>query len=253
MPAIRTAIVDDEKPARDRIRDLLDESSAFEVVFEASNGREALEAIELHRPDLIFLDVQMPELDGFGVLQELRPQDRPPGIIFVTAYDRYAIGAFEVNAIDYLLKPFTRTRFNDAVDRARSRLSDAPRIGHSQIEMLLQSIAARETLPSRIAVRSKDGTQFVRVAEIDWLESDGNYTVIHVGKSAMRTRETLSALEEQLKLCGFVRIHRSIIVNSDRIFRLEPWSHGDYLIILRDGTKLNSGRGHGEAVRALFK
>jgi two-component system LytT family response regulator len=223
----------------------------LEVVVEARGGREAVAALNAQRADVLFLDVQMPELDGFGVLAELGADQRPPGVVFVTAYDKYAIAAFEVNAVDYLLKPYTRERFAAAVDRVRSRLSGERR-DHDCIEALLAAVAARDTAPPRLAIRTRDGAQFVRIAEIDWLQADGNYTLIHIGKAALRCRQTLSTLEERLAASGFVRIHRSLIVNGDRILRVEPWSRGDYLVVLRDGTKLNSGRGYGEAVRALF-
>ena len=252
MAVLTAAIVDDEAPARDRLRGLLEAYSDIDIAIEAADGRDAVEKIRAQRPSLLFLDVQMPELDGFEVLQDLGRGDRPQAIVFVTAYDSYAIRAFEVNAIDYLLKPYTAERFEDALERARARLKadasqDAP------IEALLQAMAARNPAAERLAIKTQDGVQFVRIPEIDWLQADGNYTIVHIGSAALRTRETVSDLEQRLEPFGFMRIHRSIIVNVDRIFRLESWTHGEYLIVLRNGTKLNSGRGYSDRVRALIE
>lgn len=252
MGGLRAAIVDDEAPARDRLRGLLDAYPDIDIVIEAADGRDAVEKIRERHPSLLFLDVQMPELDGFGVLQALSRADRPTGIVFVTAYDSYAIRAFEVNAIDYLLKPYTAERFDDALERVRARLKadasqDAP------IEALLQAMAARNPAAERLAIKTQDGVQFVRIPEIDWLQADGNYTLVHTGNATLRTRETVTDLEQRLEPFGFTRIHRSVIVNVDRIFRLESWTHGEYLIVLRNGTKLNSGRGYSDRIRALIE
>jgi two-component system, LytTR family, response regulator len=247
---IRAAIIDDEALARDRIRDLLSDSAEFEVVAEAAGGREALAAIRNAHPSLIFLDVQMPELDGFGVLEALQADERPPGVIFVTAYDRYAISAFDVNAVDYLLKPYTAERFESALERARERLERNE--GSERIESLLRSVAKRATIVERLPVRSKEGVQFVPVVDIDWLSADGNYVQIHSGTATLRVRETISELEERLQPSGFLRVHRSALINTDRILRIEPWAHGEYLIVLRNGAKVNTGRGYGIKVRELF-
>jgi len=250
---IRIAIVDDEPLARERIRSLLLELPEVDVVAEAANGREAIDVVRRYEPDLVFLDVQMPEIDGFGVLQHLELHERPRGVIFVTAYDRYAIQAFEVNAIDYLLKPYSRERFNAAVTRARSRLERPQPAEGPHLEALLAAIAAKNNAPERLAIKSKDGVEFVRIADIDWIAADGNYAKVNIGAASARVRETISDLEERLRPAGFMRVHRSIIVNADRILRVEPWANGEYLIILRNGTKVNSGRGYGEQIRALFR
>jgi len=252
MATLRTAIVDDEKPARDRIRDMLASHADVDVVCEAESGAQALRQVREMRPSLVFLDVQMPELDGFGVLHALEPEERPAAIVFVTAYDTHAIRAFEVNAIDYLLKPYTAERFNDALRRARARLQTpgAPLI---DVDALLRTLAERKTASERLAIKTRDDVRFVRADEIDWLQSDGNYTIVHAGSNALRTRETLADLETRLMPSGFMRIHRSIVVNLDRVFRLEPWAHGEYVLVLRNGTKLNSGRAYGERIRALFQ
>lgn len=252
MTPIRAAIVDDEAPARSRIRDLLRAHADIEIVLEAADGQQALRDIPHKRPALLFLDVQMPEIDGFAVLEALPTGLRPPGIVFVTAYDVHAIRAFDVNAVDYLLKPYTAERFNEALARARTRLGTGA-AAQIEIERLLQAVAARSSpAADRLALKTADGVRFLRIAEIDWLQADGNHTILHSGSASLRTREPLSDLEERVAAFGFLRIHRSIVVNVDRIFKLEPWAHGEYLIVLRNGTKLNSGRAYGEHVRALM-
>ena len=250
MARLRTVIVDDEALARERIRTLLAGWDDIDLVAECASGREAVAAVRKLRPALLFLDIQMPELDGFGVLQALPAPYRPEAIVFVTAHDRFAVHAFDVNAIDYLLKPYTAERFNAALERARARLGDRSR--RAEIDKLLESVAARTAVPERLTIRSRNGVQFVPVHDVDWLEADRNYTVLHLGTQALRIRETISELEDRLGAAGFVRVHRSVIVNADRIFRLEPWAHGEYVIVLRNGTKVISGRGYGERVRSLF-
>ena len=244
--------MDDEALARERLRSLLAAWDDVTVVAECAGGHEAVTAIRRLRPALVFLDVQMPELDGFGVLKALAAPNRPDAVVFVTAFDRYAVRAFEVNAIDYLLKPFTAERFEAALERARARLAGSRSDQRAQVDALLATVAARIAVPERLAIRSKQGVQFVRVEDVDWLEADRNYAILHVGTQSVRIRQTISELDEQLAAAGFVRVHRSVIVNADRIFRLEPWTHGEYVLVLRNGTKVNSGRGYGERVRRLF-
>jgi two-component system LytT family response regulator len=247
---IRSVIVDDERLARERIRQLLEGDRDVSVVAEASGGSEAVDVIRDTCPSLLFLDVQMPELDGFGVLQQLHPAERPKAIIFVTAYDRYAVDAFDVNAVDYLLKPVVKERFASALERARGRLALGENAGY--IESLLRSVAKRASAPDKLPVKSRDGVQFVAVNDIDWLEADRNYVVLHVGTVELRLRETITELEERLNLAGFVRVHRSVLLNADRIMRIEPWANGEYVVVMRNGKKINTGRGYGEKVRALF-
>jgi two-component system, LytTR family, response regulator len=250
--ALPIIIVDDEALARERICTLLRSEDNVEIVAECANCAEALEAIRTHPRSLVFLDVQMPALDGFAVLGALAPHERPPAIVFVTAYDRYAVQAFDVNAIDYLLKPYTHERFRAALDRARATFARPPSTNQQTIDALLRAMRERSAVPERIAIKSKESVQFVRTAEIDWLQADGNYTQVHVGSHAIRTRETLTDLAEKLSAAGFVRVHRALLVNTDRILRLEPWTHGEYVIVLRNGTKLNSGRSYGEQIRRLL-
>ncbi len=246
MKALRALIVDDEEAARGRLRHMLLDVGDIEIVGEAADGREALEKIPALRPDLLFLDVQMPRLTGFDVVTSLGPEERPPAVIFVTAYDKYALRAFEVSALDYLLKPYDATRLNESVRRARERLLGvAPSAPDPRLDRLLQILSDRRNL-ERLSFRSGDGIEFINVSDIDWLESEGNYTVLHSGNAEVRVRETLSDLVGRLESAGFIRIHRSIAVNCDRIFRLEPWAHGEYVVILRNGTRLRSGRTYSE-------
>jgi two-component system LytT family response regulator len=186
------------------------------------------------------------------VLEALSADERPRGIIFVTAYDAYAIRAFDVNAIDYLLKPYSAERFGSALNRARERLAD-PASAPYDIEGLLRAVAARNAGAERLAVKTQEGVRFIGASEIDWLQADGNYTVIHSGTATLRTREALTAFEERLSPHGFIRVHRSVVINADRIFRLEPWTHGEYVIVLRNGTKLNSSRAYAEQIRRLIE
>jgi two-component system LytT family response regulator len=251
-PVIRAAIVDDEALARERLRELLGAVDDVEIVAECADGRGAVETLRAVRPALLFLDVQMPALDGFGVLGALGPAERPPAVVFVTAYDQYALRAFEVNAMDYVLKPYTRERLNAVLERARARLLEPAGERIARFEALLAAVAARDAVPERIAVRSRDAVELVRVAEIDWIRSDGNYCVLSLGKTPVRTRATISELETRLRPAGFLRVHRSYLVNTERIHRIEPWAGGEYVVVLRDGTKINTGRGYGEAIRDLF-
>ncbi|MEO9170848.1 MAG: LytTR family DNA-binding domain-containing protein [Candidatus Baltobacteraceae bacterium] len=248
---IRTIIVDDEAPARQRIRSLAREALDIAIVAECESGTEAVSQIRELKPALLFLDVQMPEMDGFGVLQALAPEDRPAGTIFVTAHDTYAVRAFDVSAVDYLLKPYSAQRFHAALQRVRDRL-DSTRAGDPRIDRLLQALQDRVPAKARLALRSHEGVQMVDVDEIDWLQGDGNYTLLHLGRNSLRIRETVSSLEERLAAHGFVRVHRSIIVNGSRIFRIEPWGSGEYVIVLRDGTKIQSSRTYSERLRAFF-
>jgi two-component system LytT family response regulator len=252
MQRLRAVVVDDEALARERIRTLLKDRPDIEVVAECASGHDAVAAVRRLRPSLLFLDVQMPELDGFGVLQALPAPYRPGAIVFVTAHDRFAVHAFDVNAIDYLLKPYSAERFDAALERARDRLRGAVRAQRGEIDALLETVAARMAVPERLTIRSRNGIQLVPVADVDWLEADRNYTVLHLGTQTLRIRESISDLESRLEAAGFVRVHRSIIVNGDRIFRLEPWAHGEYVIVLRNGTKVVSGRGYSDRVRSLF-
>jgi two-component system, LytTR family, response regulator len=227
---IRALIVDDEVLARDRIKEILRKDPEFEVVGECCNGREAVRAVLEHAPDLLFLDVQMPEMDGFSVLEAI-PQERIPMVVFVTAYDQYALRAFEVYALDYILKPFDSERFRRTLDHAKSQIRKLR--GSMLNQGLLQLLAElkekpKTKHPDRLVIRTGGRVSFLKTSEIDWVESEGNYVRLHVGKETHLLRETLNQMEERLDPDQFFRIHRSTIVNLDRIKELQPWFHGDY-------------------------
>jgi two-component system LytT family response regulator len=246
---IRTLIVDDEPAARDTIRLLLKDDPEFQLVGERADGRSALLAIRDETPELLFLDVQMPEMDGFTLLRHLNPSQLPV-VIFVTAYDRYALRAFEAHALDYLLKPFDDDRFRDTAERAKQQVRQA-RLGRAsqQLRALLEetgepSSAAIASPLERLVVKSGGKATVLGVAEIDWIEAEGDYVLIHVGKASHRLRDTMMHLEARLASDRFVRIHRSVIVNLDRIKELQPFFRGDQVVVLRDGTNLRLSRGY---------
>lgn len=249
---IRTLIVDDEPPARERLRQLLRDEPRVELLGECANGREAVDAIRAQHPDLVLLDIQMPGLNGFGVLEELGAAT-PPAVIFVTAYDRFALQAFEVHAVDYLLKPFDRERFQTALRRAITRLEqrDAGDL-NQRIRDLLADLKPGSAPVQRLAVRSTGRVVFVKVEDIDWVESADNYVNLHVGHEAYLHRETMNALEQSLPAQTFMRISRSTIVNVDRIKELQPMFHGDYTVILRNGVRLTLSRGYRDKLQALI-
>lgn len=252
MSRIRALIVDDEPLARERIRDLLEDDADIDVVGECSNGKEAVETLSKVRPDLLFLDVQMPELDGFGVLETADPETLPT-VVFVTAYDQYALKAFDVHALDYLLKPFDRERFQTALDRAKRAIngSGTRDVDHRLISLLEELQDSRSNL-RRIVVKSGGRVSFLRAEEVDWIEAAGNYVELHVGKDSHLLRETMSKLESRLDSQRFLRIHRRIIVNLERIRQLEGASHGEYVVVLGDGTRLSSSRGYREGLQKFL-
>lgn len=238
-------IVDDEPLARHRIEDLLAGEADMRVVGTCANGYEALEAMCQQSPDLVFLDVQMPGLDGFEVLQRVSEM---PLIIFVTAYDHYALKAFEVHALDYLLKPFDAGRFRQALARVRQQVN---RERSGQVMQLLRSLN-RQYL-ERLIVRSSQRIRLVEVESVWWIEAAGNYVQIHTADGDMHTlRETMKNLEARLNPDQFLRIHRSLIVNIAAIKELQPWASGEYIVLLKDSTRLNSSRGYRDQVRALL-
>lgn len=238
---MRVLIVDDEPPARRRIRTLLRGARDVEIAGECGDGKSALAAITGKRPDVVFLDVQMPELDGFGVLERLSAAEMPV-VIFVTAYDQYALKAFEAHALDYLLKPFARARFEKALERARLEVArrGSGDFARRVVELLREQSGRRAA--ERIVVKTGGRVFFVPVEEIDWIEAEGNYVRIHTGGESHMIRETMAGMEGRLDAARFLRIHRSTLVNIERVKELQPWSHGDYAVVLRDGTKLMLSR-----------
>lgn len=251
-PNLRVLIVDDEPLARERIRSLLEKEESFEVIGECGDGEEAVAAIRDQKPDLLFLDVQMPKLDGFEVLESLSPE-RIPATIFVTAYDRYALKAFDYHAFDYLLKPFDRDRFRKAIERARMQVAkeDQPK-RKAKVTALLDDVKDRRKALDRIIIKSGGRVFFVRTDEIDWIEAAGNYLRLHVGETMHLLRDTMNGVETKLDTSQFVRIHRSTIVNVERIQELQPWFHGDYVVILRNGTQLTLSRSYRAKFQELF-
>lgn len=264
MSTIKTLIVDDEPLSRERIRTLLAPQPDVEIVGECGDGRQALAAMQRTRPDLLFLDVQMPDLDGFGLLQAMpaaNDSGRLPVVVFVTAYDQYALRAFEVNALDYLLKPFDEERFLQALERARKQVQLAGAVqsgagknaaaGRRFLSVVRD--AQPHTKPAeRIVVRSGGRVFFLRTDEIDWVEAASNYVRIHAGADSHLLRETMNGIEARLDPEKFLRIHRSTIINVDRVAELKPWFHGDYAVTLRDGTRLTLSRGHRDKLQQFL-
>jgi two-component system LytT family response regulator len=244
--------VDDEPLARERIRDILETDSEIEIIGECASGEEAIEAIERQTPDLVFLDVEMPGKDGFAVLEELGPE-RIPAIIFVTAYDQYAVRAFEVYALDYLLKPFDQERFEKALLRAKAHIQNEKSENITErILSALEEIKSKPVHLERLVIKMNGHVFFVKTNDIDWLEAEGNYVRLHAGKESYLLRDTISALEGQLDPKRFVRVHRSAIVNVDRIQELQAWFHGEYRIILREGVQLTLSRSYREKLHELL-
>jgi two-component system LytT family response regulator len=238
---IRTLIVDDEPLARRRLRAFLRPEADIEIAGECGNGEETVAAIRKLRPDLVFLDVQMPGMDGFGVLAELDPRHMPL-IVFVTAHDQYAVQAFEQRALDYLLKPFSKRRFQDAVARARERLS-GPEAGdfRERITGLLRTVAGPKT---HLVVKTSGHSVLLQTARIEWLEAEGDYVRIHAGRDVYLTRQTMNRIEAELGSGRFVRIHRSSIVNLEFIKEIHPLPGGDHIVTLRDLTQITLSRGY---------
>jgi two-component system LytT family response regulator len=250
MSKIRTLVVDDEPVAREKVISLLREEPDIEVIGECSNGVEACAAIQEASPDLVFLDVQMPAMDGFGVCQTLGAE-RMPAVVFITAYDEYALQAFEVHALDYLLKPFSGSRFKAALRHAREQLEKhrAGDLGR-RLLTLMPDVQQRSASSQRLVVKSSGRVYFVRTSDIDWCEAAGNYVKLHVGQQEHLLRETITRLESRLDPQQFFRIHRSTIVNIDRIQELRSSFGGESVVVLRNGTRLTLSRGYRESLQA---
>jgi two-component system LytT family response regulator len=241
---IRVLVVDDERPARQRLVDLLSKDSQVDGILEAENGIAAVDMIQDERPDVVFLDVQMPELDGFGVIDAVGDEQMPL-TVFVTAYDRHAIRAFEADALDYLLKPYSDKRFEAAMARAKSRLEGySTRQFGLQVLQMVSKAAAPEGRWERLVVKSGGITSFVRVVDIDLIEAAGVYVNLHVAGKELLYRAALHELAERLDPMRFVRIHRSTIINIDSILQLEPISHGEFEVVLKNGSRSRVSRNY---------
>jgi two-component system LytT family response regulator len=248
MPNFKVLIVDDERLSRRRIRRLLSLEPDCEVA-ECVNGMEAVAAMNQTRPDIVFLDVQMPEMDGIEVARAM--ESAKPLVIFTSAYDEYALRAFEVQAFDYLLKPYDGRRFRESLQRARARV-ECDRSGHydRRFSGPPEATASTRVAPDRIAVRNNGRVVFVKLTDIDWIEAADNYVCLHTGRETHVVRETMNELEARLDPAQFLRIHRSSIVNLDRIREMQPWFRGDYRIVLRDGTQLTLTKNHREKLES---
>jgi len=256
MERIRALIADDEPLAREGIRLRLEQSTDIEIIGECGNGRQAIAAIQRDAPDLVFLDIQMPRLGGFEVIETIGAANMPY-VIFVTAYDEYALRAFEVHALDYLLKPVDGARFQAALDHARAILSNAIPSGiNQQLRNLLTDWRSKEQYLTRLSVKSGKtggGILILNVGEIDWIEAAGSYIKIHSGVETYLLHATMNGLESRLDPGEFLRIHRSIIVNVRRIRELHPLFHGEYQLTLKDGRQLASGRSYREKLSRLLE
>jgi len=255
---ITAVIVDDEPLARRRIRSLLARERDIDVVEECADGTSAVDAIRRRRPDLLFLDVQMPEMNGFAVLRAVG-KDLTAAVVFVTAYEQFSLRAFDVHALDYLLKPFHRRRFQEALRRVRQRFTNERELADVRVRLaaLLEAPdgaadSVRSAPIERIAIRTTTKVAIVRVREIEWIQGDGNYVRLHVGNAVHLLRQTMKALVGQLDPSLFIRIHHSCIVNVERVRELQPWSHGDYVVVLDNGKRLMSSRTYSGNLRRAF-
>jgi two-component system LytT family response regulator len=253
MSKIRVVIVDDENPARRKIIRFLAAEEDFEITGEATTGPEAVRLIEAQLPDLVFLDVQMPGLDGFSVIASLNIQTLPQ-VVFVTAYDHFALKAFEVHALDYLLKPFDQPRFKKVLDHVRRQLQRDERTGDlaEKLNRLLEELNDRPRYAERLLIDIDEKAFLLPVQKIDWIEAARNYVNLHVGRESYLLRGTIEGLCQKLDPSKFLRVNRSQIINIDRIRELQPWFHGEYRIILTDGTELSWSRRYLDRSSNLF-
>jgi two-component system LytT family response regulator len=249
--SIRAFVVDDEPLARRTIRRFVAKNTGVEIIGECGDGESAVRAIQDSKPDLVFLDIQMPEMDGFQVLSKIGA-DQMPVTIFVTAHDRFALRAFDANAIDYLLKPIGKERFERALERAKQRI--AAKAHGDEVQRILSAVgqrAAANKYPNRLAVPKNGRIMFVATHDIDWIEAEGNYVRLHVGSREHELRETLAELGEKLNPAEFLRIHRSTIVNIERIEEIQPWFHGHHRVLLKNGKELRMSRYQHEIAKKL--
>jgi two-component system LytT family response regulator len=248
---IRTVIADDEPLARSKLRLLLKQEADVRVVVECSDGQQTVEAVRNHRPDLLLLDIEMPRAGGFEVLQALGPEEMPV-VIFTTAYDAYAVRAFEAHALDYLLKPFDQERLHRAMERAREHITLHRGAAAERIRAFLSQVASRKGMGERIAIKSVGRVVYVDASEIDWIEAAANYVHVHAGKDVHTMRESISHLAEKLDSARFVRVHRSVIVNVAKIRELQHCNSGEYIVVLRNGKELSCSRSYRSALDAAL-
>ncbi|HEV8158094.1 MAG TPA: LytTR family transcriptional regulator DNA-binding domain-containing protein [Pyrinomonadaceae bacterium] len=242
---ITALIVDDEPLARKFIRRMLENDRSIEIVGECGNGKEAVAAVLEKKPDLVFLDIQMPEMDGFTMIETLGIENLP-NIVFVTAYEQYAIRAFEIHALDYLLKPFDKSRFEKAMKHAREKLANRRQnqLEQKQIAALLENVKQKPRFLDRLVIKADGRIVFLKTEDIDWIQADDKYVHLHAGNKSHLVRQTLGAMEAQLDTQKFIRVHRSAIVNIGRIKELQPMFTGEHTIILENGTKLTLSRSY---------
>jgi two-component system, LytTR family, response regulator len=255
---VKVLIADDEPLARRRSARLLRERDDVEIVAQCSGGADAVESIREHEPDLVLLDIQMPDIDGFGVVSEIGT-DKMPQVVFVTAYDQHAIRAFDINAVDYIVKPYTSERFHEAVNRAMTRIAaradspDLANVEEARLLSILERVTANDVAGSdRIIVRDRDRTRLIRARDVDWVESEANYVRLHIGAASYLIRGNLGKLEEKLAGFGFVRVHRRFLVNVERVTEVQPWFGGDAILVLANNTKVRLSRTFKEPFERRF-
>lgn len=246
---MRILIADDEGPARERLKHLMSDIEGVEIIGEAQDGVQAVEMIEQEQPDLVLLDIQMPGLDGFGVIEAL---EEPPPVVFVTAYDEYAIHAFEINALDYLLKPFSRERLKKAIHRAQEAQAEGHGIA-TRLTPLLENLTAQGRYLTRLAVRDHDRIRVLDVGEVDWIAVEAEQVLVHVKDHAYLIRRTLAELETRLNPAHFFRAHRSAIVNLDRVQEIVPWFKGSHRLRLTTGAEVELSRTQARTLRKILR
>jgi two-component system LytT family response regulator len=247
---MRVVIAEDEPLARKKLRLLLGSESGIQILAECVDGLQTIEAVKTHKPDLLMLDIRMPDLDGFEILSKL-PRDGMPFVIFTTAYDRYAVRAFEAHALDYLLKPFDQERLHQALTRARAELLKADREATHRILDYLSETSRETRVDQRIVIKAGGRVVFLNVDELDWLEAAGNYVRLNVGNQSYVLREGIGQISRRLDPAQFIRIHRSTMVNVRRIKELQPVNSGEYIVVLKDGKELSCSRGYRTELQRL--
>jgi two-component system, LytTR family, response regulator len=253
IPTIRTIISDDEPLAREKLRILLASEAGIRIVAECRDGRQTINALQTYKPDLLLLDIQMPGADGFQVLSSI-PSDNMPLVVFTTAYDQYAIRAFEIHAVDYLLKPFDHERLHKAIERTRTEfLKTTNREMTQRILDLLADTRAESRVANRLVIKAAGRVVFLDLEEIDWVEAAANYVKLHVGKESYLLREAIGHISQRLDPDRFLRIHRSTIVNVRRIKELQPCNSGEYILVLKDGKELSCSRGYRTGLHHLIE